>query len=579
MPRSPQPRRPLALAATLLAASALAGDPIEYLPPTEWDEPPVVEPGATDDSPPSDAIVLFDGADLSAWHNSDNWRVEEGVMICGPGWLTSKRYFGDCQVHLEWSAPEEPEKTGQHRGNSGVFLMGQYEVQVLDSHENRTYPDGQAAAIYKQTPPMANATRPPGEWNTYDIFWRAPRFLDDGTVDPAVVSVVHNGVLVVDRHEVLGATGWDRPPDYRNYGPRGPIALQHHGSPVRYRNVWVRELRPPTGSERPARYHNHANGRSWAADEPIGEANPAELETHKDIDYVGAGVARQTLDLYLPKNRDRTRPLPLVAYIHGGGWRHGSKDKANLVKRLAESGRYAAASIGYRLTDEAVWPAQIHDCKAAIRWLRANAKRHGYDPQRIGVWGISAGGHLVAMLGVSRGSEFVEGDLGPHTDASSEVACVVNWFGPSDLTAMGPQGTELSGPDAPQSLLVGGAVEENAALARTASPIHYASADDAPMLIVHGTRDPLVPFEQSAELLHALQSAGAPIALLAVQGAGHGGLGGEANRLCYEFIDARLGGQPFEMGYRSIAGPGWRRTHPAGDPAPPAATSLAKEHP
>ena len=150
------------------------GNPVmgdEYLSGIKWKKPPIVTPGKTNADPPSDAIVLFDGKNLDHWHNGDAWKVEEGVMICGKGLVTSKEEFGDCQVHIEWSAPKPPKGSGQGRGNSGLFLMGIYEIQILDSYDNETYYDGQAAAIYKQTPPMANAMRPPGEWNTYDIVW------------------------------------------------------------------------------------------------------------------------------------------------------------------------------------------------------------------------------------------------------------------------------------------------------------------------------------------------------------------------------------------------------------------------
>jgi hypothetical protein len=220
----------------------------EYLNGIKWEKPPIVTPGATNSDPPSDAIVLFDGTDLSRWRGGDKWKIEDGVAIVGKGQITTNEEFGDCQLHIEWSAPTPPKGQGQGRGNSGVFMMGRYEVQVLDSYDNETYFDGQAAAIYKQTPPAANATRPPGEWNTYDIFWTAPRFEEDGSLkSPAVVTVMHNGVLVLNHFELLGDTPFNRPPEYKAHPPKGPISLQDHGNPMRFRNIWVREFKPAVG--------------------------------------------------------------------------------------------------------------------------------------------------------------------------------------------------------------------------------------------------------------------------------------------------------------------------------------------
>ena len=245
----------------LLVPFQAPAENLEYLPPMEWAEPPVVEPGETDAAPPSDAVVLFDGTDLSAWNNGDNWPVSDGVATAGSGMISTQQFFGDCQLHLEWSAPEKIEGEGQGRGNSGVFLMGKYEVQILDSYDNQTYFEGQAASVYKQTPPMVNAMRKPGEWNTYDIFWTRPRFEGGKLVSPAYVTVVHNGVLVLNHFELQGDTPWHRPPEYEDIGPTGPIAIQDHGNPVRFRNIWVRELEPPVGRPRPAKYFDHESGR------------------------------------------------------------------------------------------------------------------------------------------------------------------------------------------------------------------------------------------------------------------------------------------------------------------------------
>ncbi len=199
--------------------------------------------------PPSDAIVLFDGKDLSNWQAADGgpakWIVDNGAMesVAGAGYVYTKAGFGDVQLHVEWAAPTPGQGHSQGRGNSGVFLMGKYEVQVLDSFENVTYADGQAAALYGQYPPLANASRPEGEWQSYDIVFRRPRFKPDGSVlAPARLTVLHNGVLVQDNVEAWGPTSWLQHFPYKSHPDRLPLALQDHGNPVLFRNIWLREL-------------------------------------------------------------------------------------------------------------------------------------------------------------------------------------------------------------------------------------------------------------------------------------------------------------------------------------------------
>lgn len=206
-----------------------------------WPEPKVVDPGPPG-GPPSDAIVLFDGKDLSKWEKPERWTIENGYAICGSS-LTTKQAFGDCQLHVEWATPTEVKGSGQGRGNSGVYLMGRYEVQVLDSYKNKTYFDGQAGAIYKQRPPLVNACREPGEWQSYDIIFEAPRFGPDRKlVRPAYVTILQNGVLIQNHFEIMGNTEYRRAPRYSAHPPKLPLTLQHHGHPVRYRNIWIREL-------------------------------------------------------------------------------------------------------------------------------------------------------------------------------------------------------------------------------------------------------------------------------------------------------------------------------------------------
>jgi hypothetical protein len=218
-------------------------------------QPPVVTPGtsSTQEAPgkaPSDAVVLFDGKDASRWHDGRGgparWKVEDGALVVtgGTGALVSKDEFGDCQVHIEWAAPDPPRGSDQGRGNSGVLLMGRYEIQVLDTYKNLTYPDGLAGAIYGQYPPLVNACRPPGQWQSYDILFTAPRFKSDGALEtPAYVTVLHNGVLLHNHTALLGPMVYRALAHYTPHGPKGPIALQDHGNPVRYRNIWVRPIK------------------------------------------------------------------------------------------------------------------------------------------------------------------------------------------------------------------------------------------------------------------------------------------------------------------------------------------------
>lgn len=243
-----------ALAPLLLSAAAWAQTPDDWpIHSLERPQPPVVDPRLPGPPapPPSDAIVLFEGTDLSRWRARDGgpapWRVGEGYfeVVAHTGSLVTRDSFGDVQLHVEWATPAAVEGEGQERGNSGVYLMDLYELQVLDSWENPTYPDGQAAAVFGQFPPLVNASRGPGEWQAYDIVFRAPRFDADGAVvSPARMTVLHNGVLVQDAVELTGPTAYQRRPPYTVHPDRLPISLQDHDFPVRYRNIWVRELDP-----------------------------------------------------------------------------------------------------------------------------------------------------------------------------------------------------------------------------------------------------------------------------------------------------------------------------------------------
>ena len=258
------------------------------IPEVDWDElnktkpwektevwepvPEVVTPGSFSyTTPPSDAIILFDGTDLSQWQkgqfkgegldmeiveamlkarkeeqrDSPDWIVEDGQFIVNPGsgGIETRKAFGDIQLHIEWNAPADPGKEGQAYSNSGIFLMSHYEIQVLNNYKNKTYPNGQAGSVYKQTMPLVNASKKPGEWQTYDIVFTAPRFKSDGTLEsPARVTVIHNGVLVQNNTEIKGPTVYVGQPNYVQHAPKLPLRLQDHSDKVRYRNIWVREL-------------------------------------------------------------------------------------------------------------------------------------------------------------------------------------------------------------------------------------------------------------------------------------------------------------------------------------------------
>jgi hypothetical protein len=232
----------LILFSWILVGTSLPAMAKEWKSGIPWEEPKIVTPGADPSKAPSDAIILFDGKDLSKWKNGENWKVEDGVAIVGKGDISTKQSFGDCQLHIEWAAPNNKTK---YPGNSGVFMMDHYEVQILESHINKIYFDGQAGSIYKQSPPLVNACRKPDEWQTFDIIFHAPRFAKDGKlVKPATITVLQNGVLVQDHFAIEGTSAWHVPPKYEAHPAKLPIRLQDHHCPVRFRNIWIRELTP-----------------------------------------------------------------------------------------------------------------------------------------------------------------------------------------------------------------------------------------------------------------------------------------------------------------------------------------------
>ncbi|MFQ6036700.1 MAG: alpha/beta hydrolase fold domain-containing protein [Sedimentisphaerales bacterium] len=257
----------------------------------------------------------------------------------------------------------------------------------------------------------------------------------------------------------------------------------------------------------------------------------------RDLEYIPGGHERHKLDLYLPQQQ-LSAPLPLIVWVHGGAWRGGSKDRCPALWFLDKG--YAVASINYRLSQHAIFPAQIEDCKAAIRWLRANAKRYSLAAERIGVWGSSAGGHLVALLGTTGDVE--EFEVGPNLDVSSRVQAVCDFFGPTDFLEMGrfPSKMNHYAADSPESKLIGGPVLQNKEACRRANPITYITKDDPPFLIMHGDKDMTVPINQSELFYDALKKAGVPVTFHTVSGAGHGFSGPEIDKMVDDFFDTTI---------------------------------------
>jgi hypothetical protein len=231
-------------ASALLTLVADVAAQRRFLSGLVWPEPPVVQPGENG-GPPSDAVVLFDGKNFDAWRGAENWKVDADGGFTVKGLIETKQAFGDCQLHVEFAEPNPPRGKDQGRGNNGIGLMGaRYEIQVLDSYENKTYFEGQCASVYNQRPPMVNSSRKPGQWQTYDIAFTAPHFDPDGKITkPAYVTVFHNGVLVQNHTEIQGNTFYDKPPKYTKHPDKQPLVLMWHGDPVRFRNIWIRELK------------------------------------------------------------------------------------------------------------------------------------------------------------------------------------------------------------------------------------------------------------------------------------------------------------------------------------------------
>lgn len=290
----------------------------------------------------------------------------------------------------------------------------------------------------------------------------------------------------------------------------------------------------------------------WLSEGCFAQLNP-NITIERDVAYGAVGDRKLVLDIVRPKPEPKD-PMPVVVFIHGGGWAGGNKQHGlPFLVPLAEKG-YFCVSVGYRLTGEAPWPAQIHDCKAAIRWLRANAQKYHLNPDKIGVWGASAGAHLALLVGFTSDQAELEGQSG-SPGQSSRVACVVNWFGPTELL------DAWKDPSLPPMVkdvlnkLVGGSVEEKQDVLKAASPITYVSKDDPPVLTMHGTKDPIVPFRQATLLDEAMKKAGAESYLVVVEDAGHGFGGPEIFKRVHAFLDKYLRDQPGEISREPIRPP------------------------
>ncbi|MEK6248573.1 MAG: DUF1080 domain-containing protein, partial [Planctomycetales bacterium] len=352
---------------------------------------------------------------MSAFNDGVNWIVKDGHAIADKAGISTKQSFGDCQLHLEFMSPPEDKGQGQGRGNSGIFLMGKYEVQILDSYNNDTYYDGQAAAIYKQSPPLVNASRPPGQWQTYDILFRAPKFDQNGTLEmPAALTVLHNGLVVQNHFDLKGDTPWSRPPAYEPHEDKLPLQIQFHGDPVRFRNIWIREL-----GQRP----RHQGGAPGVEPE---SKNSAVVKPDSELLWAkGAPGAKgeqeadkPTLDVYLPEKTDSKKTAVIV--FPGGSYQmlakgHEGREIAEWLNSLG----IAAFVCDYRHQGKGYGhPAPLQDAQRAVRLVRANAERFQIDPDRVGVLGFSAGGHLAS----SAATQFNSGDS-TATDPIEQVSC------------------------------------------------------------------------------------------------------------------------------------------------------------
>ncbi|WP_446050062.1 family 16 glycoside hydrolase [Zobellia laminariae] len=502
-------------------------------------------------------IALFNGKDLSGWrltnpNQINGWRAENGVLVNETpklnfdpfskyGNLRTDGEFKDFNLQLEFNVPKG--------GNSGIYLCGRYETQVVDRDSRMQGLQG-VGALFARIAPSENAGKVGGEWQKYDI-----------TLVDQHVTIVLNGKKVVDNAPILGATKGALDADDTK---PGPIYFQGDHTAVNYRNIMLRPRINPNYIQKDSsdsefsKFDINGDNNLIATEIPLFEQDvfdqadanvdwqlsmkefksynaykkriqseraliPKNARAFRDIPYIQDGHNRHTLDLYLPDSTKFKKPYPLVIWVHGGGWQKGTKQLFGKQAFLLKHG-FAMASINYRLTRESQFPEQVYDCKAAIRYLRKYADQYKIDANRFGLWGSSAGGHLVSLIGTTGGLQELEGSLGV-TDASSEVQAVCDWFGPSDLNQMNASSTDKSKGEKqnikPIVKFLGGPFTEKQEAARKASAINYISNNDPPFLIMHGNKDPLVPIEQSELFYQALQKKGVDSEYIIVKDAGH----------------------------------------------------------
>ncbi len=488
-------------------------------------------------------IALFNGKDLSGWrltnpNQINGWKAENGVLINNTpkrnfdpfskyGNLRTNGEFKDFNLQLEFNVP-----TG---GNSGIYLCGRYETQVVDRDSRMQGLQG-VGALFARIAPSENAGKVGGEWQKYDI-----------TLVDQHVTVILNGKKVIDNEPILGATKGALDADDTK---PGPIYFQGDHTAVKYKNIELRPRINPNYKKQGTdtleflKFDVNGDGKLEPTEIPLFDQDifdqsdsdidwrlsekeyqsyvaykkriqsdrsliPKNTRTFRDVPYIPDGHDRHTLDIYLPDTTKFKKPYPLVIWIHGGGWQKGTKDLFGKQAFLLKHG-FAMASINYRLTRASQFPEQVYDCKAAIRYLRKYADPYGLDANRFGLWGSSAGGHLASLIGTTNSVQELEGNLGV-TDVSSEVQAVCDWFGPSDLNLMNASSTDKSKGEKqnikPIVKFLGGPFTEKQEAARKASAINYISKDDPPFLIMHGEKDPLVPIEQSELFYQALQKA------------------------------------------------------------------------
>lgn len=497
-------------------------------------------------------ISLFNGKNLEGWELTNNnqkngWTAENDVLINKTpktsfepfskyGNLRTKQEFENFNLKLEVNVPKG--------GNSGIYLKGRYEVQVVDRDSRMQGIQG-IGSVFGRIQASENAGKEGGEWQAYDI-----------TLVNQHITVVLNGNKIINNQPVEGATKGALSADDTK---QGPIYFQGDHTTVQYRNIVLTPVIKSSIKMAKSSFTDFdLNNDDMLEGDELSDFNidyidhidkdfngklnekefkqyhkfvermnatraviPNYVKIYKNIPYVENGHRKHKLDIYYPQNYKSDKPLPLVIWVHGGGWNKLSKEDFGLHTILLEHG-FAMASINYRLSRHDIFPAQIHDTKAAIRFLRKNASKYNLDPNNFGLWGSSAGGHLVALAGLTGNTKELEGNVG-ITDALSKVQAVCDFFGPTDMIKIVDDLNIQNGTKHVPNItrLLGGTNEEKPLLAKQSSPIHYVSKDDPPFLIMQGDNDKLVPYNQSVMLHEKLEKVGVKSELIIYEGHNH----------------------------------------------------------